>query len=459
MPNARAAVLRQTGTPLIIETVEVGPVAPGDVLVRIRAASLCHTDLEAIEGALAVKLPAVLGHEAAGEIAELGAGVTDHAIGDRVVLSWNPHCGRCFYCERAQPILCRAFLANGPKAFHFDGKPRLTCDGTPMHQLMYLGGFSEYCVVPAQSAIRVPDAMPFDRAALLGCGVMTGIGAATRIADLRWGAVAMVIGCGAVGLSAIQGCRLAGAAMIIAVDPNPARRQLAQAIGATHACEPSDAPALARSLTETRGADVVIEAAGRPETFRLSMEAARPGGHVVWLGKTGVNEDVAFRWGSLMQEKHITRSSYGGAKPAQDFPLLARAYLDGTLEARRDDLRPHPARGHQRRLRGPEARRDRPQRDHLLMKVYEGGRSLDGAVVTVDGAPLNPRFDLRQFSKMGFEWTYEGDGPRQLALALLADHLGDPQRALALTEDFMRTVVAVLDNAWQLTSDDIDAAL
>jgi len=332
MPRARAAVLRRTGTPMTIETVEVGPVAPGDVLVRIRAASLCHTDLEAIEGSLAVQLPAVLGHEAAGEIAELGEGVSHLAIGDRVVLSWNPHCGRCFYCERAQPILCREFLANGPKAFHFDGKPRLTCDGVPMHQLMYLGGFAEYCIVPAQSAIRVPDAMPYDRAALLGCGVMTGVGAATRIADLRWGAVTMVIGCGAVGLSAIQGCRLAGAASIIAVDPNPARRQLAQAIGATHACEPSDAPALARTLTENRGADVVIEAAGRPETFRLSMEAVRPGGQVVWLGKTGVNEDVAFRWGSLMQEKRITRSSYGGARPAQDFPLLARAYLDGTLK-------------------------------------------------------------------------------------------------------------------------------
>jgi S-(hydroxymethyl)glutathione dehydrogenase/alcohol dehydrogenase len=302
------------------------------VLVRIRAASLCHTDLEAIEGSLAVRLPAVLGHEAAGEIAELGVGVTDHAIGDRVVLSWNPHCGRCFYCERAQPILCREFLANGPKGFHFDGRPRLTCDGAPMHQLMYLGGFSEYCVVPAQSAIRVPESMPFDCAALLGCGVMTGAGAATRIADLRWGTVAMVIGCGAVGLSAVQGCRLAGATSIIAVDPNPARRQLAQAIGATHACEPAEAPALARTLTETRGADVVIEAAGRPETFRLSMETVRPGGQVVWLGKTGVNEDVAFRWGSLMQEKRITPSSYGGAKPAQDFPLLARAYLDGTLK-------------------------------------------------------------------------------------------------------------------------------
>jgi S-(hydroxymethyl)glutathione dehydrogenase/alcohol dehydrogenase len=332
MPKAQAAVLRRTNAPMSIETIDVGPLSPGDVLVRIRAASLCHTDLEAIEGALAVPLPAVLGHEAAGEIAEVGPGVETLGVGDRVVLSWNPHCGACFYCDRAQPILCRQYLANGPKSFHFDGKPRLACEAVPVHQLMYLGGFAEYCIVPAQAAIRVPDAMPFDRAALIGCGVMTGVGAATRIADLRWGETALVIGCGAVGLSAVQGCALAGAGTIIAVDPNPARRQLAQAIGATHACAPDEAADLARSLTDGRGADVIIEAAGRPETFRMSVEAVRPGGQVVWLGKVAVNEEVGFRWGSLMQEKRITRSSYGGTKPATDFPMLARAYLDGKLK-------------------------------------------------------------------------------------------------------------------------------
>ena len=332
MLKARAAVLRQTNAPMMVETLEVGPLAPGDVLVRIKAASLCHTDLEAIEGAIPVPLPAVLGHEAAGEVAELGPEVTDLAVGDRVVLSWNPHCGRCFYCERAQPILCRQYLTNNAAAFHFDGKPRLVCEAVPVHQYMYLGGFAEFCVVPAQSAVRVPRLMPFDRAALIGCGVMTGVGAATRIAALRWGDAAMVIGCGAVGLSAVQGCVLAGAGAIIAVDPNPARRQVAQAIGATHAAAPDEAADLARSLTNGRGSDVVIEAAGVPAGFRLSMEAVRPGGQVVWLGKVAVGEEVAFRWGSLMQEKRIIRSSYGGAKPQQDFPMLARAYLDGKLK-------------------------------------------------------------------------------------------------------------------------------
>jgi len=332
MPKAKAAVLRRTGAPMTIETVEIGPLAPGDVLVRMRAASLCHTDLEAIEGTLAVALPAVLGHEAAGEVAELGPGAADLKPGDRVVLSWNPHCGTCFYCEHAQPILCAQYLANAAAAFHFDGTPRLSCDAVPVHQLMYLGSFAEYCIVPAVSAVRVPDAMPFDRAALLGCGVMTGVGAATRIAALRWGDAAMVIGCGAVGLSAVQGCVLAGAGIIVAVDPNPARRALAQELGATHAVEPDEATDVARLLTQGRGADVVIEAAGVPAGFRLSVEAVRPGGEVVWLGKVGVQQDVTFRWGSLMQEKRITRSSYGGARPQQDFPLLARAYLEGRLK-------------------------------------------------------------------------------------------------------------------------------
>jgi S-(hydroxymethyl)glutathione dehydrogenase / alcohol dehydrogenase len=336
--TARAAVLREVGKPMAIERVLVGPVGPGDVLVKVKAASLCHTDLEVIEGQLALRLPAVLGHEAAGTIEALGAGVVGLAVGDPVVLSWNPHCGHCFWCERAQPILCAPYLAHGPTGGHFDGAgPRFACDdgqGTPVHQLMYLGGFAEYLVVPAQQAVKVPPEMPLDRACLLGCAVMTGFGAATHVARIAWGETAMVIGAGAVGLAAIQGARLAGAGRILAVDPNPARREMARRAGATDVCDPAgaDPAAAARALTEGRGADVVIEAAGVPAAFRASIEAVRPGGQVVWLGKVGVQDEVAFRWGALMQEKRITRSSYGGARPREDFPALSRAYLDGTLD-------------------------------------------------------------------------------------------------------------------------------
>jgi S-(hydroxymethyl)glutathione dehydrogenase / alcohol dehydrogenase len=162
--------------------------------------------------------------------------------------------------------------------------------------------------------------------------VMTGFGAATRVSNLHWGVAAMVISCGAVGLSAVQGCVLSGANRVVAVDPNPARRQVAQAIGATGACTPDAAVDIARSPADGCGADVVIEAVGRPAAFRLAVEAVRPGGQVVWVGKVGMNEEVAFRWGALMQEKRITRSSDGRAKPARDFPLLAQAYLDGRLK-------------------------------------------------------------------------------------------------------------------------------
>lgn len=333
--TCNAAVLRQVGQPMRVERIQVGPPGPGDVLVKIAAASLCHTDLEVIEGQLACRLPAVLGHEAAGTVAALGEGVTGLAVGDPVVLHWNPHCGHCFYCGRNQPILCTQYLANGPKAVHFDGRPRLACDdGATLHQLMYLGGFSEYAVVAAQQAVKVPAAMPLDRACLLGCAVMTGFGGATHIGRVEWGQVAMVIGAGAVGLAAIQGARLAGAAQVIAVDPNPARREMAQRVGATVLCDPGaeDPAAVARGLTEGRGADVVIESAGVPAGFRTSVEAVRPGGQVVWLGKVGVAEEIGFRWGSLMQEKRIVRSSYGGARPAQDFALLSQAYLDGALQ-------------------------------------------------------------------------------------------------------------------------------
>jgi S-(hydroxymethyl)glutathione dehydrogenase/alcohol dehydrogenase len=329
----RAAVLHRPNEKLTIETVELGALQPGDALVRIRAAGLCHTDLEVVEGQLAYPMPIVLGHEAAGTVEALGDGVEGLRPGDPVVLSWNPHCGHCFYCEQDQPILCETYLRLGPQAVQFDGTTRLSLAGQPVHHLMFIGAFAEYCVVPAECAVKVPAAIPFDRACLIGCGVMTGVGAATRIAKVGYGANAVVIGCGAVGLSAVQGARLAGAGRIIAVDIDARKLDLARKLGATHtvAAAAADPLAAIRDLTQGRGADYVFEAAGNPRAFRLSAEAVRPGGQIVWLGKVNVNDDVAFRWGALMGEKRIVRSSYGGARPQRDFPLLAQAYLDGRL--------------------------------------------------------------------------------------------------------------------------------
>jgi S-(hydroxymethyl)glutathione dehydrogenase / alcohol dehydrogenase len=256
------------------------------------------------------------------------------APGDPVVISWNPHCGHCFYCEQDQPILCETFIKHGPRALQFDGEKRLSLDGDPLHQLMYIGSFAEYCIVPGQSAVKVPAEIPFDRACLIGCGVMTGFGAATRIAKIAFGASALVIGCGAVGLSAIQGAHLSGAERVIAVDLYDRKLALARSLGASDTLNAAEDDLIAgiRALTGDRGADYVFEAAGNERAFRLSAEAVRPGGQIVWLGKVNVNQDVAFRWGAVMGEKRITRSSYGGARPQHDFPLLARSYLDGALK-------------------------------------------------------------------------------------------------------------------------------
>jgi len=198
---------------------------------------------------------------------------------------------------------------------------------------MFLGSFAEYCVVADQQAIPVPTEIPFDRACLIGCGVMTGVGAALNLGAIAHGDAVMVIGCGAVGLSAVQGARLAGAATIVAVDLDPAKLELARLLGAGVVVNASgdDTVAVGKRETGGRGVDVVIEAAGSSSAFRITSEAVRPGGQVIWLGKIDVNKDVSFRWGSLMQEKRIRRVSYGNARPRRDFPMLARAYLDGSL--------------------------------------------------------------------------------------------------------------------------------
>src|SRR5450631_2032217 len=330
----RAAVLHAAQTPLSVETVTAASLKPTDVLVRIRAAGLCHTDLEVIEGSVRDPLPIVLGHEAAGVVEQAGPAVRGVKTGDHVVLSWNPHCGHCFYCDRDAPILCEEYLGGGPRALAFDGEPRASlANGQKLQQLMFLGSFAEFCIVSDQQAIAVPREIPFDRACLIGCGVMTGAGAALNLGAIAHGDTVMVIGCGAVGLAAVQGARLAGAGAVIAVDIDPSKLVLAARMGATHGVDASkeDAVAAAKRETGGRGADVVIEAAGSATAFRVTTEAVRPGGQIIWLGKIDVSKDVAFRWGSLMQEKRIRRVSYGNARPRRDFPLLARAYLDGSL--------------------------------------------------------------------------------------------------------------------------------
>ncbi|MES2784306.1 MAG: zinc-binding dehydrogenase [Pseudomonadota bacterium] len=328
----KAALLEHAGEALTLRDLSIGELAATDVVVRIVATSLCHTDLEATTGQLGARLPLVPGHEAAGVVEWIGADVRRVSVGNSVVVSWNPHCGACFYCGRAQPILCEQYRGNAAAGLHFDGRPRLFHQGRPVHQLMYAGTFAELAVVTEQCAVPISRDVPLTLACLLGCGVATGVGAVLNIAKLEAGSSATVIGCGAVGLSAIQGARIAGAAIVIAIDRDPAKLAMARQMGATHTLN-ADAQCIEAhaALTSGRGADYVFEAAGNEAAFRTSVEIVRPGGQVVWLGKVPVQQDVRFRWGSLMGEKRIVRSSYGGGDSAQTFAWLADAYLRGEL--------------------------------------------------------------------------------------------------------------------------------
>src|SRR5579864_2521067 len=192
----RAAVLHEPRTPLKIENIGGLPLTSTDVTIQMKAAGLCHTDLEVIEGGLRYPMPIVLGHEAAGVVSAVGRDVEGVAVGDHVVLSWNPHCGHCFYCDRDLPILCETYLAHGPKAVGFDGESRISLgNGGGLKQLMFIGSFGEYAIVADHQAIVVPKALPFDRACLIGCGVMTGVGAALNIAKIGYGDTVTVIGC------------------------------------------------------------------------------------------------------------------------------------------------------------------------------------------------------------------------------------------------------------------------
>lgn len=329
----RAAVLHDVGAPLVIERIRMTGLHRGDVLVRIGASGLCHTDLEVIQGSLAYPLPIVLGHEGAGVVEAVGEGVTQVAPGDHVVCSWNPHCGHCFYCERDQPILCEPYTGNVRRGLLLDGASRYEFAGRPLHHFSVMSSHAEYCVVPESGAVRVPREIPFDRACLIGCGVMTGVGAVVRLARVEAGSSVAVVGCGAVGLNCLQGAVIQRAATIVAVDTDPARLEMARDFGATHTVLAGEgALETVKSLTAGRGADYVFESAGAESALQQMLEFVRPGGQAVILGKTNVNRQVSLRFGAMMGEKRIIRSSYGGARPQRDFPWLAKLYLDGVLK-------------------------------------------------------------------------------------------------------------------------------
>jgi S-(hydroxymethyl)glutathione dehydrogenase/alcohol dehydrogenase len=230
-------------------------------------------------------------------------------------------------------LLCETFGRQAPRGFLLDGASRLRLNGQVLYHFAMSSSHAEYSVVPESIAVPVSKDIPLDRACLIACGVMTGVGAVVRVARVRAGCSVLVVGCGAVGLNVLQAARWVTANPIVAVDLSDRKLELARRFGATDVVNAGreDALGRVRALTGGRGADYVFEAAGTEKGMQLSLEAARPGADVVLLGKVDPDLRVSFRWGSLMGEKRIIRSSYGGARPRQDFPWLARAYLDGRL--------------------------------------------------------------------------------------------------------------------------------
>ena len=330
----KAAVFYEEGIPFQIEELDLEEPHQGEVLVKVAAAGVCHSDWHLMTGATKHATPVVPGHEGAGIVAAVGKGVTRVQPGDHVALNWAPNCGECFYCLHDKPSLCGAYIGPIWAGTMMDGTTRLSKNGEPIYHFSALACFADYTVVPEQCCIKLDEDVPLDVAALIGCAVTTGVGAALNTAKVEPGSSVAVFGAGGVGLSIIMGAKLSGASRIIAVDTNEAKGDLAKAFGATDIiiARPDTNDSI-RNLTEGRGADYVFEAIGIPAVQEQCLDAVRPGGTVVLVGIASMGSSANLP-GALIarQEKTITGSYYGSANTARDFPKYAGLYQQGLLD-------------------------------------------------------------------------------------------------------------------------------
>lgn len=324
----KAAVLYQPKTPLKIEDVDLAEPGPGEVLVKMMASGVCHSDWHVIKGDWGmVPLPAILGHEGAGIVEAVGAQVKGVKKGDHVILSWKTSCGLCEACQQGWPQVCE----RSPMP---SSKPTLRGTGKKVSPMASLGTFGEYAVVPEVAAIPIDKDIPFAQAALVGCGVTTGVGAAINTAKVQPGSTCAVFGAGGVGLNVIQGCRIAGATQIIAVDLLDNKLAMAKEFGATHTVNAGqgDPVAKIRELTGGAGVHYAFEAIGVASgPFLQSILCTRRRGLTVWVGHAPVNTPVTIDARALFVEKMVMGSLYGSARPHVDFPRLLRLYKSGQL--------------------------------------------------------------------------------------------------------------------------------
>ena len=331
-----AAILWEQGQPLSVEAADLDAPGPGEVLVEIKAAGVCHSDLHPARGDWPMKTPVILGHEGAGIVREVGASVTSVAPGDHAVLCWAPPCGVCPPCRAGRAVLCDRVEKITFRNKLPSGAARLHARGRDIAPFLGTACFSSHVVVPEAAVIPVPAEVPFDALATLGCAVLTGIGAVTNAGQVPPGARVAVIGAGGVGLNVIQGAVIARCEQIVAIDVRPAPLALAQQFGATHTIDAtSDVVAALRELTGRRGVDFAFDTVGSPATLTSAVAAVRKGGTVVLTGLSRAESQAAFPMFSfVMQEKRLIGSVYGSGQPTEDIPNLIALYRDGRLKLR-----------------------------------------------------------------------------------------------------------------------------
>ena len=335
--RVRGAVLREMGLPapyaesrpLEVAELELDGPGPGELLVRVGAAGLCHSDLSVIDGSRPRVMPMVLGHEAAGEVVETGEGVGDFTVGDHVVMAFVPACGTCEPCLVGRPALCEPGAAANLAGSLLSGEHRWH-DG--LHHHLGVSAFADHVVVSAASAVRVDDDLPYEIAALFGCAVLTGVGAATNSAHVQPGDRVAVFGLGGVGLAALLGAHVAGATTIVAVDVVPEKLELAEELGATHAVPAGeDTVAQIREIT-SGGADKAIETVGSEKVLAQAYDATRRGGTTVTVGLPHPSKLLSIPAVSLVAEERTLRGSYlGSCVPKQDLPRFIALYKEGRL--------------------------------------------------------------------------------------------------------------------------------
>jgi NDMA-dependent alcohol dehydrogenase len=332
----KAAVLTALNTPLEIVDVDIDAPHAGEVKVRMGASGVCHSDLSVQNGTLMGSTPMVLGHEGAGVIEAVGEGVEGLMPGDHIVVSWVPQCGQCYFCAREQGNLCDSGTMAMMTGGLLDGTMRFSWNGEPLRQMASSGTFAEASIIPATSAVKIPDDVPMTVAALIGCGVLTGFGAATNTASIRRGDTVAVIGCGGVGLNVIQGAKVAGADNIIAVDMVDSKLKLAQDFGATTVVNAGAGDPIAQvmDLTAQRGVDVAFEVIGLKPTIDQTIAMTRRGGQAILVGVPSMDVmiEVPAFFGVVLMEKTIKGCWYGSSNVHTDVAKILGHYQRGEIK-------------------------------------------------------------------------------------------------------------------------------